>query len=294
MTQTITVVNQVIFDHCDSQQNPNYVADQSAPALVSAILENNDSSASQLITEPLADNSPNNELSKRSTEPLLGEQLIDAQLANTQAELPHAASNTQGSIVQSTQSYTLTATSSWSLTTTVRDSSPRLEEVLDQEWHEDNPMSESPSTHEKSPDYSFGEQLEQSTKTHMLPSRPIEESFIWETEGVTNEEAEKLVQNRTNKVPTNADCITYLYDYTEVDDPKIKDHIYYRRCKRPTNFEEVYRRHKFRIRRREYFARPAIKIGGIWYPEPYLPDPEDPEWSWKEGIEMDQPAQSLF
>ena len=26
----------------------------------------------------------------------------------------------------------------------------------------------------------------------------------------------------------------------------------------------------------------------------YLPDPEDPEWSWKEGIEMDWPAQSLY
>ena len=26
----------------------------------------------------------------------------------------------------------------------------------------------------------------------------------------------------------------------------------------------------------------------------YLPDPEDPEWSWKEGIEMDRPAQSLY
>ena len=116
----------------------------------------------------------------------------------------------------------------------------------------------------------------------------------WGTEGVPNEKVEALVHNRTSKVPTNADCITYLYEYTEVDDPKIEDHVYYRRCKRPTNFEEIYRRHTFRIRRREYFARPAISIGGMWYPEPYLPDPEDPEWSWKEGIEMDRPAQSLF
>ena len=74
----------------------------------------------------------------------------------------------------------------------------------------------------------------------------------WGGECVPNEEVEKLVQNRTSKVPTNADCITYLYEYTEVDDPKIEDHIYYRRCKRPTNFERAYRRHKFRIRRRKY------------------------------------------
>ena len=79
-----------------------------------------------------------------------------------------------------------------------------------------------------------------------------------------------------------------------MDNPKIEDHIYYRRCKRPTNIEEVYRRHTFRIRRRQYFARPATNIGGLWFPEPYLPDPEDPEWSWKEGIEMDRPAQSLY
>ena len=114
----------------------------------------------------------------------------------------------------------------------------------------------------------------------------------WGTQGVPNEEIEKIVKNRPNKIPTNADCITYLYDYIELDDPKIEDHFYYRRCKRPTNLEELYRRHTFRIRRRKYFARPATNIGGLWFPEPYLPDPEDPEWSWKEGIEMDRPAQS--
>ena len=79
-----------------------------------------------------------------------------------------------------------------------------------------------------------------------------------------------------------------------MDDPRIADHMYYRRCKPPTTIEEVYRRHTFRLRRRLYFSRPAINIGGAWFPEPYLPDPEDPEWSWKEGIEMDQPAQSLY
>ena len=105
---------------------------------------------------------------------------------------------------------------------------------------------------------------------------------------------ENIVRNRKNKTPTNADCITYLYDYIEMNDPRIEDQIYYRRCKPPTTIEEVYRRHTFRIRRRQYFARPAINIGGAWLSEPYLPDPEDPEWSWKEGIEMDQPAQSLY
>ena len=116
----------------------------------------------------------------------------------------------------------------------------------------------------------------------------------WGAEGVPNEEMKIIVRNRKNKTPTNADCITYLYDYIEMDDPRIEDHIYYRRCKPPMTIEEVYRRHTFRVRRRRYFARPAINIGDAWFPEPCLPDPEDPEWSWKEGIEMDQPAQSLY
>ena len=79
-----------------------------------------------------------------------------------------------------------------------------------------------------------------------------------------------------------------------MDDPRVPDHIHYRRCKRPTTLEEVYRRWSFRIRRRANFARPAVNIGGVWFPELYLPDPEDPEWSWKEGIEVDRPAQSLY
>ena len=85
MTHTITVVNQVASDRGDSQQNPNSLADEGALTLVSATLEN-DSSASQLITEPFADNSLSNEIStrKRSTELLLGEQPIDVQLANEQ------------------------------------------------------------------------------------------------------------------------------------------------------------------------------------------------------------------
>ena len=41
----------------------------------------------------------------------------------------------------------------------------------------------------------------------------------WGAEGVPNKEIEKIVRNRTNKTPTNADCITYLYDYKEMDNP---------------------------------------------------------------------------
>ena len=37
-----------------------------------------------------------------------------------------------------------------------------------------------------------------------------------------------------------------------------------------------------------------MNIGGIRFPELYLLDPEDPEWSWKEGIEMDRPTQSVY
>ena len=84
----------------------------------------------------------------------------------------------------------------------------------------------------------------------------------WGADGVPNEEMENIVRNRNNKTPTNADCITYLYDYIEMDDPRIEDHLCYRRCKPPTTIEEVYRRHTFRVRRRRYFARPAINIGG--------------------------------
>ena len=88
----------------------------------------------------------------------------------------------------------------------------------------------------------------------------------WGAEGVADNEVERIVQSRTNKIPTNADCIAYLYNYTEVDNPKVEDHIYFRHCKRPTNIEEVYRRHTFRIRRRQYFARLATNIGGLWFP----------------------------
>ena len=116
----------------------------------------------------------------------------------------------------------------------------------------------------------------------------------WGSEGVPENAMRLIKQQHVCQIPTNADCIKYLYDYEEVDDPKVPDHIHYRRCMRPTTLEEVYRRWSFRIRRRSYFARPAMNIGGFWFPELYLPDAEDPEWSWKEGIEVDRPAQSLY
>ena len=116
----------------------------------------------------------------------------------------------------------------------------------------------------------------------------------WGSEGITNEEMDVIKQHHASKIPTNAGCIKQLYGHEEVDDPRVPDHIHYRRCKRPTTLEEVYRRWSFRLRRRAYFARPAVNMGGLWFPEFYLADPEDPEWSWKEGIEVDRPAQSLY
>ena len=116
----------------------------------------------------------------------------------------------------------------------------------------------------------------------------------WGSEGIPEEIMLDIKRHHVSKAPTNADCIKYLFGHEEVDDPRVPDHIHYRRCKRPTTLEEVYRRWSFRLRRRAYFARPAINIGGMWFPEEYLPDPEDPEWSWKEGIEVDRPAQSLY
>ena len=188
-TQTIAVANQGISD----QQNTNSVADRITPALLSAILEN-ENSVSPFVTEPLTADSS----SKRSIELLLGEeQPINSQLTNKPADLLHAAPITQGSIVQSTQSYTLTATSNCSLTTPIRDSSPRLEEVAEQEWFEDDPMLESPSTHDEPPGLSFGEQHEEHTKMHVKADVTIESSFIIITgEGENDESAKVLKQPR--------------------------------------------------------------------------------------------------
>ena len=119
-TPTTAVMNQMSPESCENQQTTNSVADQIAPALISAILEN-DNSTSPLTSKSLAEDSS----SKKSTELLFREQPNDDQLSNELAELAHAAPTTQGSIAQSTQSYNLTATSSCSLTTPIRDSSPR-------------------------------------------------------------------------------------------------------------------------------------------------------------------------
>ena len=116
----------------------------------------------------------------------------------------------------------------------------------------------------------------------------------WGGDGVPECDMIGIKQKDINKTPTNADCIKYLYNYEEADDPKVPVALYYSRCKKPTTAEEVYRRMSFRIRMRRYFAWPAIYIGGFWFPEPYFLDPEDLEWSWKEGIEMNRPAWSLY
>ena len=52
----------------------------------------------------------------------------------------------------------------------------------------------------------------------------------WGSEGVTIEEMDMIKQCHTSKVPTNADCIKALYNHDEVDDPRVPDHIHYRRC----------------------------------------------------------------
>ena len=53
----------------------------------------------------------------------------------------------------------------------------------------------------------------------------------WGSEGVPDDEMKRIKQQHVCKKPTNADCVKYLYDYEEVDDPKIPDHLYYRHCK---------------------------------------------------------------
>ena len=74
---------------------------------------------------------------------------------------------------QSTQEYTLTATSTSSASTAIRLS----EDVLDQEWCNNYAMMTSPSTHERSPDFLFGEQRE-NTAMPKSPSRCMDDSFI--------------------------------------------------------------------------------------------------------------------
>ena len=129
-------------------------------------------------------------------------------------------------------------------------------------------------------------------QSHRMSYQTKEKS--WGGDGTSEADVAIITQGRASSIPTNADLIKNIYGYDEIDDPRIPDELYYRWCKKPTTAEEVYRRKSFRRRRRAYFLRSAIKIGPYWFPEIYLPDPEDPEWSWKEGIEMDKPAQSLY
>ena len=96
------------------------------------------------------------------------------------------------------------------------------------------------------------------------------------------------------KKPTNRDCISNIYGYYENDNPAIPTAIYYRWCKPPTTAEKLECRANFRARRRAYFYRPAVKVGNSWFPEKYLPDPEESEWSWKEGLELDKHAMSVY
>ena len=60
----------------------------------------------------------------------------------------------------------------------------------------------------------------------------------WGGEGVQERDMVGIKEKDTNKTPTNADYIKYLYGYEEIDDPKIPDAIYCRRCKKPTTAEE--------------------------------------------------------
>ena len=64
--------------------------------------------------------------------------------------------------------------------------------------------------------------------------------FKWGGDGVPEGDMVGIKQTDTNKTPTNADCIKYLYNHEKVDDQKAPDAIYYRRCKKPTTAEEVY------------------------------------------------------
>ena len=56
----------------------------------------------------------------------------------------------------------------------------------------------------------------------------------WGSNGISDEEMVNIKKNHVSKIPTNADFIKYLYGHEEVDDPKVPDHIHYRRCKHPT------------------------------------------------------------
>ena len=116
----------------------------------------------------------------------------------------------------------------------------------------------------------------------------------WGRDSVHEDDMVLITKERSDPTPTNNDCISNIYGYEEVDNPTIPTAVFYRYCKPPTSLEEVQLRENFRERRLRYFASRANKVGHSWFPETYLPDPEDPEWSWKEGLELDLPAQSAY
>ena len=94
----------------------------------------------------------------KSSDLSFGEKFTPRQLDEQSNVLP-VILYAQLNSLQSTQEYTLTQCSSASIPTTIREPSPSsLEGLLSQEWSEED-MLVSPSTHEKSPDLSFGEQL---------------------------------------------------------------------------------------------------------------------------------------
>ena len=115
-----------------------------------------------------------------------------------------------------------------------------------------------------------------------------------EPEGIDADLMREMIGERNNLAVTNEDCIAVVYNYAPDDDLSVPDEEYYRWCEPPTDKDELYRRYSFRRRRVDYFRRPAIYHNNKWYPEKYLPDPEDPEWSWKEGMKVDRPAQSAY
>ena len=116
----------------------------------------------------------------------------------------------------------------------------------------------------------------------------------WGRDGIHEEDMAIITRDRLDTTPTNRDCISNIYGYYVNDNPAIPTEIYYRWCKLETTAEGMHRRENFRSRRRNYFDGPAIKKGDSWYPKRYIPDPEDPEWSWKDGLEMEMPAMSAY
>ena len=116
----------------------------------------------------------------------------------------------------------------------------------------------------------------------------------WDPEGFEAYLMAEMIEERPKKTITNEDCIAVVYNYMPDDDLSMPDEEYYRWCEPLTDKDELYRRYSFRRRRIDYFNRPAVWFNNKWYPERYLPDPEDPEWFWTEGIELDRRLNPLI